>query len=181
MKKQVLAGLASFALLAPIASQAQEAPKTYYGVGVSTLKWSDREKIFDGINNSAIALTLGYRVMKNLAIEGQVGTGLGDDTVTVNGTRITVKNKEFYGVYLRPYIQATDSIELYGRLGYFSGKLSASGQGVSESDRKNDTAFGVGAAYSLNKSLAITLEYNQWFDKDDIKVSGFGLGIRSNF
>jgi len=104
-------------------------------------------------------------------IEGQVGTGLGDDALTVNGTRITVKNKEFYGVYLRPYIQATDAIELYGRLGYFSGKLSASGQGVSESERKNDTAFGLGAAYSLNKSLAITLEYNQWFDNPQVRGS----------
>ena len=160
MKKQVLAGLASFALLAPIALQAQETPKTYFGVGVSTLKWSDKEKIFDGVSNSAVALTLGYRAMKNLAVEGQIGTGIGDDSVSANGTRLTVKNKEFYGVFLRPYIQATDSLELYGRLGYFSGKISATGQGVNESNWENDTAFGVGAAVSISKSLVVTLEYN---------------------
>lgn len=181
MKKQLVALSLAAGLLIPGAIQAQEASNTYGSIGISNLRWSDSEGTLDGINNSAIAFTVGYKAMKHLAIEAQLGTGVTDDKVTVDGSQVTLKNKEFYGVYLRPYLPVSETIELYGRLGYFSGKLSASGKSVSDTDRKNDLAYGIGAAFALSKSMSATIEYNQWFDKDDIKVSGFGIGIRSNF
>lgn len=181
MKKHLIALSLAAGLLVPGAIQAQEASNAYGAVGVSNLRWSDPEGTLDGVNNSAIAFTFGYKVMKHLAIEAQLGAGVTDDKVTVDGSQVTLKNKEFYGVYLRPYLPVSDTIELYGRVGYFSGKLSASGNSVSDTDRKNDMAYGIGAAFALSKSMSATIEYNQWFDKDDIKVSGFGIGIRSSF
>lgn len=181
MKKHLIVLSIAASLLAPAVAQAQEASNAYGAVGVSNLRWSDPEGTLDGINNSAIAFTFGYKAMKHLAIEAQLGTGVTDDKVTVDGSQVTLKNKEFYGVYLRPHLPVSETIELYGRVGYFSGKLSASGGSVSDTDRKNDMAYGIGAAFALSKSMSATVEYNQWFDKDDIKVSGFGIGIRSSF
>ena len=181
MKKRLISLSLALAAMGPMSLQAQEAPTLYGGLGVSTLQWSDKERVFDGVRTTGVSAMVGYRAMRHLAIEAELGTGVSDDSVSYNGLRINVENKDYYGIYLRPFVAVTDSIELYGKLGYVSANLSAKLPGETETARKNDISYGLGAALNLTRSLSVHAEVTQLFDKDDIKITAATIGIRSHF
>jgi opacity protein-like surface antigen len=57
---------------------------------------------------------------------------------------VDVKLESMIGAAYRPTIILNDSVELYGRLGLFHGRVKASGFGVSETDSSTEAGFGVG-------------------------------------
>ena len=181
MKKRLISLSLALAAMGPMSLQAQEAPTLYGGLGESALRWSDKGDIFDGVRTTAVSGLVGYRAMRHLAIEAELGTGMSDDSASYNGLRINVENKEYYGIYLRPFIAVKDSIELYGKLGYVSAKLSAKLPGEAEAARKSDVSYGIGAALNLTRSLSVRAEVTQLFDQDDIKITATTIGIRSHF
>ena len=71
--------------------------------------------------------------------------------------------------------------EVYARLGYFRGEISASGAGLRVSSTGSDFSYGLGAAFNVSKDTAITLDYTVFYDKSSITVNGFGVGLRFNF
>ncbi len=168
-------------LICSSSSFAQQSNGTYFEAGYSSNTIKDETGVLGNFNNGALKLTLGTEVAPNFAIEGSVGTGMGDDTNVVAGIPVTVKTKEFFSLYARPFIKLSDPLEVFARVGYFRGKINAAAAGVSVNDTQGDFSYGGGMAINLSPATAIVLDYMMYFDKDDTRVTGFGFGLRQRF
>jgi len=157
---------------------AQQKGDVYGGLGYSFISY---EEPGVSVDVAALGVTLGSRVMDNLAIEGTIGVGVADDTVRISNTNVKVEVNDFIGVYFRPFLAISENAEVYARLGYFRGKISASAAGLSISSNGSDFSYGVGAAFNVAKNTAITLDYTVFYDKTSITIDGFVVGARFNF
>lgn len=87
---------------------------------------------------------------------------------------------------MRPFINVTDSIELYGRIGsvrygYSATVTASNGASTSESDKTTNTMYGGGLAYKLNNKAALVFDYSKLNKKDDTAVSIVSVGVRFGF
>lgn len=181
MKALLSSVLAISAFTLPIVSQSAERMPMYGGINYLSLDVKDETDRYGSFDNEALALTLGYNLHKNLAIEGWLGSGVRSDTKTVTGTSLKVDTKDFYMLVLRPQVALSPTIDLYGRFGYMSGKLAASAGGVTLKERDHDFSYGLGFAFFNNNGLSLTLDYSQFYDKQDVKIRGLTIGAAMDF
>ena len=187
MKKTAVALAFASAVItaAPLAVSAQTVGQFYGEAGYSKLSVDVDIPGAPEFKPDALKLSLGYVPVPNLAVEGVFATGLSGSSKTIDGVTVEVDLEETFGVYLRPFVDLNDKVQIYGRLGFISAKAKASasvpGLSVSATDRDEDFSYGIGAAFSLTKTMALTVDYNQFFDKDGVDVSGYGIGLRFNF
>lgn len=135
---------------------------------------------------SAGRFTLGTVVSNNIALEGFVQQGLSASSHAVGNNNIELKLKTGYGLAVRPFINVTDSIELYGRIGsvrngYSATVTASNGASASESDKTTNTMYGGGLAYKLNNKAALVFDYSKLNKKDDTAVSIVSVGVRFGF
>ncbi|MFM1886428.1 MAG: hypothetical protein RL026_1585 [Pseudomonadota bacterium] len=111
----------------------------------------------------AIGMQLGYDFGPHLALEARGGTGLSGDSATVEGIDIDFKVKSFIGGYLRGTLPLSDSFDVYGLLGYASGKISGSAMGITVSDSEDDLSWFVGAEYNFGTDSrnGLAIEWGQ--------------------
>ena len=136
------------------------------------------------INVTMLTGRLGYKVNRYIAIEGDVGFGLGDDDfqrsipVQINGfgtatvdADAKLKVKNYVGVFARGILPVSDNFDLFVRGGYGTAKATANVTGTSpqapgftasasESDSAKGFAYGVGAEYHLSERSAIRADYS---------------------
>ncbi len=134
---------------------------------------------------TALRAILGYEINKNLALEGMLGFGLGDDSITVSGygsTSAKMKVDTVYGFYVKPKIELAPRFELFGRFGFadVSVKTSLSGYG-SETGSDSGVSYGVGATYHFDKKLSLSADYMNYLDKDGVTATGFTIGLGMKF
>lgn len=187
MRKPILAlAIASAAVAAtPLAVSAQTVGQLYGEAGYSKLNVDIDIPGVPKFEPDALRLSVGYVPVPNLAVEGLFTTGLSGSSKNIDGVNVKVDLEESFGIYLRPFVDLNDTVQLYARLGFISAKakVSASVPGLSASvtDRDEDFSFGVGAAFNVSKTVALTVDYNQFYDKEGTDVSGYGIGLRFNF
>lgn len=135
---------------------------------------------------SSISLGLGNVVVSNLAIEGFYN--LPSTTATNNygpGESIDVKFKSGYGVAVRPFVNITNDVELYGRLGRVHGESENVGKdnGSVETDTTKITKsfYGAGIAYKISKDVSAVADYKKVTGISGAKVSMTSIGVRYNF
>lgn len=184
MKKIIISAvaLASFALCGVATAQNSD---LYGEVGFASLKLKDETGTIGSFDNTAVKFTLGKVVADNIALEATIGTGMSDDSKVIRGVNVSVETKEFYGAFVRPFVKINDDLEVFARVGYFHGKIKASASvpraSITASDSSSDIAYGIGAAYNISKTTSLVVDYMNYYDKDDTKVNGFGLGLRYKF
>jgi len=90
-----------------------------------------------------------------------------------------------YGLYLKPQYLVTESINVYGLLGYGETTVDYdSHQGRSSTLSKTGFSYGAGLEYALGAQWALWLDYQHLLN-DEAKFSTdsniFSLGVRYNF
>lgn len=134
---------------------------------------------------SAARLTVGNVLFNNVAVEGFVMQGLSSDSVTVDGANVDLALKTSYGVAIRPFVNLTDSVELYGRLGTIRAKskatVSYNGQSESDTSSATHTLYGAGLAYKLTDAAKLVVDYTKLSTKNDVKSSLISVGVRFAF
>lgn len=184
MKKIILSIAAVATMGTSVAVSAQQSD-LYGEVGFAALKIKDESGTLGSFDNTAVKFTLGKVVANNIALEAMIGTGMSDDSKVISGVNVSVETKEYYGAFVRPFAKINDDFEVFARVGYFHGKLRATASNgvasASISDSGGDIAYGVGAAYNITKTTALVVDYMNYYDKEDTKVNGFGLGLRYKF
>jgi len=175
-------GLALAAALAAGAVQAQTSPQGdagafYAEIGYTGLTYKEPDV---KTHPAGVRLIGGYEVHPNMAVEfvGLVGTK--DSKVTLFGESFKFKVDSVWGLFLKPKVAVTPEVELFGRLGYARTKTKISGYLGSVSDSGNSFAYGVGAAYAINKRVSLNFDYMSYYNRDDIRIQGptLGLGIK---
>ena len=121
----------------------------------------------------------GYALNQHIAFEGQVrrlGTWK-EDGVELSANSISLS--------LLAKAPVSDSVALFGRIGFARNSLDLRDGNFSASVDDNKALFGVGADFALNKSLNLRAEYvNLGSNKIDIvsiKVQQFNIGLSYRF
>lgn len=132
---------------------------------------------FGNVKPSVVFGSLGYMVNKNFSVEGRLGGGASDDTVTVLTVPVTVKINHYYGIYLKGIAPLNDTFSVYGLVGGSGAKATASGGGISVSDSNTSGSYGVGMSAAVGKNAQVTLEWARLF-KD---MDGVSVGVSFKF
>ena len=176
------AGL-GLALLAAGAVQAQTSPQGdssgFYGeIGYTGLTYKEPEvKTHPG----EVRLIGGYEFHPNMAVEFIGLLSAKEGEIPVDGGILKVKIDNIWGVFLKPKVAVTPEVELFGRLGYARSQRSVSVDALSLSESGNSVAYGVGAAYAINKRVSLNFDYMSYYNRDDIRIQGPTLGVGIKF
>ena len=184
MKKITL--VAAFALLGSLNSYAQNVGDFYGEVAYTSFSAGDVSSDNLGtFKPSSVSIGVGNVVAENLAVEGYIIQGASSDTRTINGFDLDLAIKTSYGFAIRPFINVTDDLELFGRLGVMRlkvrGTASAAGVFASATGTQTRSMYGLGAAYKLSDKVKLTADYKKLSTKDDLKVSLVSIGLRYAF
>ena len=172
--------IAKIAAAIALAAAAGSASAQLYGeVAYHGLNYDERGT--DSLSLGALGVAIGYEAHPNLAVEAMVAIGVQDDSVTVEGIKVDGELDYSAGLFLKPKFRITDGFEVFARLGWAQSEVTARGPGVSISDDGNDFAYGLGAQFSFNKNVYVTGSYMNMYDKNDVKVDGWSIGLGYKF
>jgi len=147
----------------------------YAGVGYHMGNYD--ESGIPTLNPTGLKLVAGKYFMPNVAVEGQILVGTGSD----NYFGVDLKLKHMLSVFLRGDLALSPTIRGYGLLGVSSGKLEASGFGLTGSTTDSSLSYGIGAEFDLGNSLSITGEYVSYISITDYDYSGINIGVVKRF
>lgn len=164
-------------------------PGAYGGIQYAITDFSF-EGVSEDISPTALIGRAGSNINQYLSIEGRLGFGLSDDTVTVSDGVTTASASVdldtligFYGVGRAPLGKSSS---LYALLGFTRVDATRSGSitglsPASVSDDETDLSYGFGADIGILYNLWVNVEYVQYLDKTDFDVSAIALGLRFGF
>lgn len=158
-----------------------QAQGLYGEVGYSMLNYDESSPgINSQIEPTAVRGIIGYELNPNLAVETHLSLGLSDDTARVAGVSVKGEVENSVGLFVKPKVRLGESVELFGRAGVTSTKVSASAGPFSASDRGTGFAYGAGASFNLTQNLSLNADYMNTYDRKGVKVDGvtFGVGFR---
>lgn len=153
-----------FALL-PTRAHAQELPDTWYaGAG-----WSQVDIDDDGLNVKPGVLTglVGYNLGPNFALEGRFGAGISSDDLVFLGVRTEVDIKNYYGLFLRGSLPASDVVNVYAILGYGSAEVEVTVPGFGSASEDDDSeAYGAGVEFVWGgkRQHGLAVEWARYFE-----------------
>lgn len=152
----------------------------YVGLNYANLDY-DEDGLSESVNWDTLGLNLGYQPSSYLAVEGRVGTGVGDDTVA--GV-VKTELEHYYGIYILPQFPVGDVVSVYGLLGWTEAEASVSAFGAKETDSESDLSYGVGVRF-LNKrdqrGVGFFAEYARLLDKRDFELDALTVGLTWHF
>lgn len=156
-----------------------------YAGGQFAILTYDEDGVGEDANPTALIGRIGYFVANQVALEGRLGIGLADDTVTVTafGTSVDVgvELDRLFGFYVVGYLPLAEVASVYGLIGYTDAKATFSANGFSMSETDSGLSYGVGAEFHLADDLAINGEYIRYLDESGYDLSALSFGLRFNF
>ena len=139
---------------------------------------ADFAEINDEASLSGVTGRLGTMINENIGGEVRVSLGIGDDSVDAYGLDVDVELNSLIGGYLRAGVPVAEGFYPYAVLGFTRSELEISNRYLgSESDSETDISYGFGVDMSLDRNLSLNVEYMNYYDKDDVEISGFSIGI----
>ena len=168
---------------------AVEQGETYLGGGFARVTYETDEEIQgDELDFDPTALVgrVGYGVMDNFAIEGRLGTGFSDDSVSRTGNgnvvTITVDIDHISGVYAVSYLPIGNAFSLYSVAGFTSTSVTATVDvnnftGFEDSGDDSGFSYGVGAELGITDKVSGYAEWVRYLDD----VSGVTAGAKYSF
>ena len=172
---------ACIALSAAFSTQAQTTDnKAIYGeIGLTSLNYSEPGYAMSPAG--AMRVIVGADLAPTLALEGMAAFGTYEGSLAISGILIKGKLDTLYGIYLKPKTKISDVIEVFGRVGFASAKMTATAPGVAITTSGNDLSYGVGASFNVAKNASIGLDYMSYYNKTGVSVNGMTLNIGFKF
>lgn len=180
--KSLMIAAASVATLATVgfagAASAQDTSgTTFYGtIGYANVSADDGADV----NLGAIQGRVGARFGKYFGVEGELAGGVKGDDVNVLGTDVDVDLKHEVGVFAVGYYPVTERFDIFGRVGYATSEIKASGGGFSDSTDIDGVAYGVGGQYFFTDKDGVRLDYTR-HDSDDGEADVVGVSYVRKF
>lgn len=148
---------------------------------------STRTSLTDEINgdDTAFEIGVGFAFSPYLSIEGSYQdfgkpsgyAGCPPDVLCIEIVPFSREEVSVDGwsVALRGALPVTDSLSVFGRLGFLSWDASARSQGLNDSG--TDVLYGAGIAADLNDRFGLQLSY----EKAEVDIETVKLGVRLRF
>ena len=180
--KSLMIAAASVATLATVgfagAASAQDtSDTTVYGtVGYANVASDDGADV----NLGAIQGRIGARFGKYFGVEGELATGVKDDSYDVLGTNVDVDLKHEVGAFVVGNYPVTDRFDLFARVGYAWAEAKAKGGGVSATADLDGVAYGVGGQYFFTDKDGVRVDYTR-HDGNDAEADVVGVSYVRKF
>jgi OOP family OmpA-OmpF porin len=177
MRQKVFLRVLLFAVIAAVAAGgAQAGAFVGLSAGQGSTEISQDATGFEGSSN-AFKLFGGYRFIRFFGVEADYRDfGTSDDTVLGTNIEVGTTSLDVFAVGTLPL----GAFELFGKAGFarWDAEFSVPGEGSFDNDG-NDMAYGIGAAYKINK-IAVRVEYEQFEveDTDVVSMASVGVGFR---
>lgn len=133
---------------------------------------------------------LGSNINENFSVEGRLGFGLSDDTITasdgIDTASLSVELDTLIGVYGIGHVMLNESSSVYGLIGFtrVDTTISASVTGIGSASISEDDSglsFGVGADIGLSSNVALNVEYIQYLNESEYDVTALAIGVKFSF
>lgn len=187
--------LAVSAFSAQAQSRANTNTQGYYGeLAIAPVQNSLNQtdgsfKLKSDFSNNSLRGLMGYQFTPMFSVEGLVGAGFGDQSknLTVGNVAVkaTLKTKSVMGLYLRAKTDLTPDLEVFGRVGIARADTSVTLAAGNISEKSNGTdnslSFGVGANFSLSKTMYFGVDYTRYVTVDKNKIEGLGISVGTRF
>ena len=160
-------------------STAAMAEGFYAGGGLGILQIEDSE---DGIsfedNPFGWKIYAGYDFNDNFAVEGSyINSGEAEDEVFGEQVEVTLTAFTVSAIGLMP---VSDTVSLFGKLGFYSGEEEVTVQGSSLDDDDDGMTVGAGVRFATSDNFVIRGDFD-WYDTDLDTVWSVGVGIQFYF
>lgn len=116
---------------------------------------------------------LGIETSPNLAVEGRIGLGVGDDS----HSGLKVEIDDYFALYVKPILPLSDTVSVYGLLGIAETTIETN---FGDED-DNDFSYGFGISAKTSQQLDLFAEYVNLYDDRSVEISGFNLGANLRF
>lgn len=121
----------------------------------------------------------GYEFNDYFAVEGEIGFGVLDDTVSVYGYDVDVKLSSLFGGFVRAQYPVSENFDVFARAGYVQAEIEASISGYDGNASENGFGLGVGGLYQAGDNLYFRGEYTRYDIKDlEADALMFSVGIK---
>lgn len=161
----------------------------YAGIQYASVDFSFQD-ISEDFSPTGLIGRAGSNINRYVSIEGRLGIGLSDDTITAtDGTTtasVSLELDTLIGLYGVGHVPFGESSSIYALVGFtqIDGTASASVTGfgsASVSDDESDLSYGIGADIGILYNVAVNVEYVQYIDKSDFDVSAIAIGLKFGF
>jgi opacity protein-like surface antigen len=159
------------------------AGSTYAGVQYA---WATYEE--DGLedfNPTAVVGRFGHYFNDHFSLEGRVGVGASEDSVSYGSLTADVEIDNFFGIYGVGHLPLTDAVSVYALAGLTKGEATATVRGpggsISASDDDSGFSYGIGGEVALTRNASVTVEYTSYLDKSDYQLSALSAGLNFRF
>lgn len=155
MRTLALTAVAAVAAAAavPAAAQTLSNPAWYGSVGYANLSTDGTD-----VNLDAVTARIGARLTPYLGAEGELSLGVGDETLAPGVDVKLNHDAAIYGVASYPVAQ---NFDVFGRVGYGTTVVEASGLGSSATEHSDSWNYGVGANYRFDGVNGVRADYTR--------------------
>ncbi len=172
----IVTGLAAASHTAPAET------RYYFGGNFALLDSSEDVAGEVSLDLRGLYARAGAQFHENFSSEIRLGVGIGDDTDNIANVEVEGELDHFYGGYFRGGVQAGNLFYPYLIAGYTRGKLdleitASNGTRVKADETESDFSYGIGVDIRLSETVSGNVEYMNYYDKDDVELDGFALGI----
>ena len=178
------ASLITFATTIPLLLLSTQASAAQAGTSYAGFQYANvnyQEPGFPELNPAVLVGRVGHFLTDAVAVEGRIGFGITDDSITYSGIPISLEVDSIVGIYAVGYLPVGDSASLYGLFGFTSGEITASALGYSVSGDEDDISYGIGAELSFGGNASANIEYTSYIDKATFDASAISLGVSVGF
>ena len=147
------------AIAAPAAAQSLSSPTWYGSAGYANLSTEDSDVSLDALTGR-----VGARFNPYFGAEGELSVGVGEEEVLPGVDLKLSHDAAIYGVAAFP---VAENFELFGRLGYGTTEIEASGGGFTASEDGESWNYGVGANYFIDGVNGVRADYTRRDFQDD--------------
>ena len=159
MRNILLATAALTLIAAPAMAQEPASPVTG-SIGYTQLDT-------DGGDLGAITGRVGYDFTRNFGVEGEASIGVKDDDISFGGVDGKLEHDWDAAAYGVAKLPINENFELFGRLGYGTTELEASGGGVTVAEDGDSLNYGVGANYFFDGLNGVRADWTRRDFQDD--------------
>lgn len=139
----------------------------------------------DDLNPTALIGRLGHYFHENFSLEGRLGFGLSDDSLSGNGLTADFEIDSLFGFYGVGHLPINEVASVYALAGFTQGEASITvsdgTNSASESDDDSGFSYGLGAAFNVSPNAALTVEYISYLDKSDYQLTALSAGMNFTF
>jgi outer membrane immunogenic protein len=124
---------------------------------------------------------LGVNITDNLSLETIVGTSVYDTSFYAGRTLVSARIDSLFGGYLKGKVPISPNADIFARVGFAQGQVSASTSYGSALGSGTGLSYGGGLQFKLDNASYLAVDYMSYYNRYGTSVTGLGLNYGFNF